>query len=222
MCYNDNGDVVMIVKSINERIIDEILPQIRNINESKLKYKENNLTYGSKLLGNVVATTIKKSIENIINYYGLDYSVSLNNSFIGYCPIEWDLIIYKKGLPPDNNIISESDVIAVIEFKTSGTVDVRYKERTKYEFLSLTFDKPFQFIKQLEAKENRKINFGYITFSTDIDWFIATKEYFDNQNGVSDTAFAFVDDYEMEKGNIIAVDGCDDFEKYIFNLLNQK
>ena len=211
----------MVTKSINERIIEEILPQIRNINENKLKYKESNLTYGSKLLGNVIATTIKKYIENIINYYGLDYSVSLNNSFIGFCPIEWDLIIYKKGLLPDNNIIYESDVIAVIEFKTSGTVDVKYKERTKQEFLSLTFDKAFQFIKNLEAIENRKINFGYITFSTDIDWFIATKEYFDKQNGVSDTAFAFIDDYEMEKGHVVAVEGCNDFEKYIFNLLNQ-
>ena len=211
----------MVTKSINERIIEEILPQIRNINESKLKYKESNLTYGSKLLGNVIAATIKKYIENIINYYGLEYSVSLNNSFIGYCPIEWDLIIYKKGLLPENNIIPESDIVAVIEFKTSGTVDVKYKERTKQEFLSLTFDKAFQFIKELELRTNRKINFGYITFSTDIDWFIATKEYFDNQNGVSDTAFAFVDDYEMEKGNIIAVDGCDDFEKYIFNLLKE-
>ena len=207
----------MVTKSINERIVEEILPQIRIINESKLKYRENNLTYGSKLLGNVIATTIKKNIENIINYYGLGYSVSLNNSFIGYCPIEWDLIIYKKGLPPDNNIISESDVVAVIEFKTSGTIDVKYKERTKQEFLSLTFDKQFQFIKKLEIAENRKINFGYITFSTDMNWFIATKEYFDKQNGVSDTAFAFIDDNEMEKGHVVAVEGCGDFEEYIFN-----
>ena len=211
----------MVAKSINERIIEEILPQIRNINENKLKYKENSLTYGSKLLGNVIAATIKKNIENIINYYGLDYSVSLNNSFIGYCPIEWDLIIYRKGLLPDNNIIPESEVVAVIEFKTSGTIDVKYKERTKQEFLSLTFDKQFQFIKNLESKDNHKVNFGYITFSTDIDWFKATKEYFDKQNGISNTAFAFIDDYEMEKGQIVAVEGCDDFEKYIFNLLNQ-
>ena len=222
MCYNDYGDVFMVTKSINERIVEEILPQIRNINENKLKYRESNLTYGSKLLGNVIATTIKKYIENIINYYGLDYSVSLNNSFIGYCPIEWDLIIYKKGLLPDNNIISEFDVIAVIEFKTSGTVDVKYKERTKQEFLSLTFDKAFQFIKELELRANRKINFGYITFSTDIDWFLATKEYFDKQNGIDGTAFAFLDDKELEKGHIVTVEGCDDFEKYIFNLLKER
>ena len=76
------------------------------------------------------------------------------------------MIIYKKGLLPDNNIISEFDVIAVLEFKTSGTVDVKYKERTKQEFLSLTFDKAFQFIKELELRTNRKINFGYITFES--------------------------------------------------------
>ena len=211
----------MVAKSINERIIDEILPQIRNINENKTKYRESNLTYGSKILGNVIATTIKKNIENIINYYGLDYSVSLNNSYIGYCPIEWDLIIYRKGLLPDNNIIPESEVVAVIEFKTSGTIDVKYKERTKQEFLSITFDKSFQFIKELEKRVKHKINFGYITFSTDINWFVETKKYFDKKNEINNTAFAFIDDSEMEKGHIVAVEGCDDFEKYIFNLLNQ-
>ena len=211
----------MVGKSINERIIDEILPQIRNINENKIKYRESNLTYGSKILGNVIATTIKKNIENIINYYGLNYSVSLNNSYIGYCPIEWDLIIYKKGLLPDNNIIPESEVVAVIEFKTSGTIDIKYKERTKQEFLSITFDKAFQFIKELELRTNRKINFGYITFSTDIDWFLATKEYFDKQNDIDGTAFAFLDDKALEKGLVVAVEGCDDFEKYIFNLLKE-
>lgn len=211
----------MVAKSINERIIDEILPQIRNINENKTKYRESNLTYGSKILGNVIATTIKKNIENIINYYGLDYSVSLNNSYIGYCPIEWDLIIYRKGLLPDNNIIPEYEVVAVIEFKTSGTIDVKYKERTKQEFLSITFDKSFQFIKELEKRVKHKINFGYITFSTDINWFVETKKYFDKKNEINNTAFAFIDDSEMEKGHIVAVEGCDDFEKYIFNLLNQ-
>lgn len=210
----------MIIKSVDERIVDEILPQIKIIKDNKLKYQQQKEKYGSKLLGNVVASTLRKYIENIIKYYGLDYSVSLNNSFIAYYPIEWDLIIYKKGLIPDNNIIPIKDVVAIIEFKTSGTIDVQYKKRTKHEYLESTFGKRFEYIKEMIKDSKQKIIFGYITFSTDVSWFEETRKYFDEQNKLDNTAFAFIDDNEMLKGNIVGIKGCEDFEKYLFGLLN--
>ena len=210
----------MIVRSINERIVDEILPQIKVINDNKLKYKQQNEKYGSKLLGNVVATTLRKYIENIIKYYDLEYSVSLNNAFVDYYPIEWDLIICKKGLIPETNVISVNDVVAIFEFKTSGTIDVQYKKRTKHEYLDFTFGKRFEYVKQMEKDSKRRIIFGYITFSTDLSWFEETKEYFNENNQFDNTAFAFIDDNEMEKGNVVGIKGCEDFERYLFGILN--
>ena len=83
--------------NINERIIKEILPQIEKINKTKLEYKARNEKFGNKMLGNAVANILRKYIENFINYYNLDYSVSLGNSYISTIPTEWDLIICKKG-----------------------------------------------------------------------------------------------------------------------------
>ena len=208
--------------SVNKRIINEIIPQIKKVNELKGEYRNNNEKFGSKMLGNIIANTIRDYIQNIINYYNLDYSVSLNNAFIDGCPIEWDLIIFDKALLPKNNIIDPTKVKAVIEFKTSGTIDVLYNKRSKEEFLEQTFGKAFETVKKMEQEVHHKINFGYITFSTDIDWFKATKEYFNKHNEIEDTAFAFLDDKELEKGNIVAVEGCAEFEKYLFNLLGDR
>ncbi len=207
----------MIVKSINERIVDEILSYRTEISKNKLEYKNRNEKFGNKMLGNVVATVMRKYIENIINYYNLNYSVSLGNSFISGIPTEWDLIICKKGLLPDSNIIKPENVVAVIEFKSSGNVDINYKEHTKQEFLDKEYAKKFEYIHNVD----NKIIFAYISFSMDLDWFQSTKEYFDNMNKCQNTVFTFLDDKELDKGNIVAVEGCDDFEKYIFNLLSK-
>ena len=216
------GGNYMNKDSINERLINEIIPQIKKVKELKGEYRDNNQKFGSKMLGNIIANTIRDYIQNIINYYNLGYSVSLNNAFIDGCPIEWDLIIFDKALLPKNNIIEPTKVKAVIEFKTSGTIDVLYNKRSKEEFLEQTFGKAFETVKKIEQEVHHKINFGYITFSTDIDWFKATKEYFDKQNERKNTAFAFLDDKELEKGHIVAVEGCTEFEKYLFNLLGDR
>lgn len=201
--------------NINERIIKEILPQIKKINKTKLEYKARNEKFGNKMLGNAVANILRKYIENFINYYNLDYSVSLGNSYISTIPTEWDLIICKKGLLPDSNIVEPENVVAVVEFKSSGNVDTKYKEHTKQEYLSNEYDKRFGYLNNIE----NKIIFAYISFSMDLEWYRATKEYFDSMNGFKDTVFTFLNDYELDKGKIIGVEGCENFEKYLFNIL---
>lgn len=208
----------MVSKSINKRIIDEILPYITEISKNKLEYKNRNEKFGNKMLDNVVANVIRKYIENFINYYNLNYSVSLGNSFISGIPTEWDLIICKKGLLPDSNIIKSENVVAVIEFKSSGNVDTKYKEHTKQEFLDKEYAKRFEYIHNID----NKIIFAYISFSMDLDWYKSTRDYFDYMNNYQNTVFTFLDDKELDKGHIVAVEGCEDFEKYIFNLLKER
>lgn len=204
-------------KQITERIIDELVEERNYINSQKELYREQNEKFGNKMLGNAIANILRRHIENIINYYGLDYSVSSGNDFIEGIPTEWDLIIYKKGSTVQNGIIKPENVSVVIEFKTSGNVDTKYKQHSKTEFLKEQYDKKFEYIKCT----NNRIKFAYISFSMVEDWYNATKEYFDNMNGIKNTVFAFLEDKALDKGNIIAIDDCNDFESYILNLLEK-
>lgn len=158
---------------------------------------------------------------NISNYYNLDCKISECNSFIEGCPIEWDLLVLKKTVISDgSNVYKLSDVLYAVEFKTSGTIDPDYKKHTREEFFNDQFGKRFRYLKRMEQETKRKIPFVYITFSSVRDWFDDTKIYFDNQNEINNTAFAFVDDKELEKEKISYIEECQNFEKFLFDLLN--
>ena len=205
---------------IDNKIINEICPQLEKIKTIKKEYNDRHEKYGFKIKGNVIANVIRYYIENLLYEKKLPYLVSLNNSFIDYDPIEWDLIIFKKGRTPRNNIINGENVKVVIEFKTSGTIDTKYKQRTKEEFLQEKFGREFNYVEKLKEKYNHKVFFAYITFSTDLEWFKATKKFFDEKNGKENTAFAFLDDKKLDKKELVRVEECDNFEKFILDLLN--
>lgn len=197
---------------LDNRIIVEITSNIKKINMQKEQWISSGEKHSGKLLGNMVAMVLRKHIENIINYNGLEYAVSGCNAYIDGCPIEWDLLLVKKNaIVNDYNVYKVEDVVTAIEFKTSGTIDVRYNQRTKDEFLQETFGKQFSYL------TSKGITFAYITFSSDKDWFDSTKEYFDRMNNKQAMAFAFVNDKELAKGNIVRL--CSDFDKYINELL---
>ncbi len=75
--------------------------------------------------------------------------------------------------------------------------------------------------KRMEYETNHKIPFVYITFSTVKDWFDDTKIYFDKQNKMNNTAFAFLDDRQLDRGIISYIDECYNFEKFLFDLLKE-
>lgn len=211
----------LISKTITERIIEELCKRHAEI----YSYKEQTQDVAekrsyNKILGNAVAMTLRNYISKISIYHDLDFIVSDSNAYIKGCPIEWDLILLKKNVLIDgSNIYDISDVKAVIEFKTSGTVDVMYKTRSKEEFLTTTFGRNFDYLEKYEKSENRKIPFLYISFSHDSQWFEATKEYFDSKNKLSNTAFAFIDDDALVKGHVQQVAGCENFEEYLYNIM---
>lgn len=72
-----------------------------------------------KISGNIFAHVIRKNIKNII---GDKYKISVVNSYIRGCNIEWDLLILKNNVTNeerDYNIYLPEHVECVVEFRSS-------------------------------------------------------------------------------------------------------
>lgn len=205
---------------INDRIIDEIIKGKESINFEKRLIKDDENLKGSfnKLVGNLTAMTLRKYISNIINYHGLTYKVSNSNAFVKGCPIEWDLIILKSNAEDINNtnVFDINDCVCLLEFKTSGLMPNQYKN------IDNTFKTQFNHLYSLRKTAKKNIPFGYITFAESIDYYEGTLKYFDDMNGLNNTAFAFLDYQELAlKDKKKYIDECNDFEKYLFDLFSQ-
>ncbi len=205
---------------INDRIIDEIIKEKESVNFDKKLIKDDENLSGSfnKLVGNLTAMTLRKYISNIINYHGLNYKVSNSNAFVKGCPIEWDLIILKSSAEDINNtnVFDARDCICLLEFKTSGLMPNQFKDINK------TFNTQFSHLYALRKIAKRNIPFGYVTFAESIEYYDKNLKYFDNMNGLNNTAFAFLDYQELALNDEKKyIDVCNDFERYLFDLLNQ-
>lgn len=205
---------------INDRIIDEIIKGKESINFEKRLIKDDENLKGSfnKLVGNLTTMTLRKYISNIINYHGLNYKVSNSNAFVKGCPIEWDLIILKSNAEDINNtnVFDINDCECLLEFKTSGLMP------NQYENIDKTFKTQFNHLYALRKTAKKNIPFGYITFAESIEYYEGTLKYFDDMNGLNNTAFAFLDYQELAlKDKKKYIDECNDFEKYLFDLLSQ-
>ena len=208
------------ISDINKRIVAEVVPKIKELSTDKENWRKINEKFGNKPLGNLISKTLRRYMINIGNYYNWDCRISECDSFIEGCPIEWDLLVLKKNVVSDgSNTYKLSDVLYAVEFKASGTVDPDYKKHTREEFFNDQFGKRFRYLKRMEQETKHKIPFIYITFSSVRDWFDDTKMYFDNQNDMNNTAFAFLDDKELEKGRISYIEECSNFESFLFDLL---
>lgn len=210
------------ISDINKRIVDELVFKIKELSIEKENWKRNNEKYGNKPLGNLISKTLRRYMINISNYYNWNCQISECDSFIKGCPIEWDLLVLKKNIISDgSNTYNLSDILYAVEFKTSGTIDTEYKKHTREEFFNDKFGKHFRYLKRMEQETKHKIPFIYITFSSVKDWFDDTKIYFDNQNQINNTAFAFLDDKELEKGKISYLEKCPNFEDFLFDILKK-
>lgn len=208
---------------ITKRIAEEILKARKDINFRKEIIKEDENVRGSfnKIIGNIVASTFRKYISYILNYYGYDYRVSNVNAFIKDYPTEWDLIILKNdAIETNTNVYNANDVVAVIEFKTSGLAD---------KDIAKQFDNQFSNIKNIFNKNesDHQIVFGYITFAETPTLYEDTKKYFDSNNNQINTTFVFTNFNKIQNKEDITFDECvyneednSNFEEYLLKLLN--
>jgi len=182
--------------------------------------KQKNLPSFSKYKGNIFAFIIKEYIQKILKNTELD--VSDNNVFIKGHTTEWDLLIVRKNSIHKNNIYEAKDVKAIIEFKTSGTPNVDYKniddEEDKYRsFFEGIYDNYFEKIKAISNEVNKKeIPFLYISFTYWEDYYKSLKKYFYKKNNNKDTAFVFLND---QIGMKRLINENTDFEKFILNIV---
>lgn len=208
---------------ITKRIAEEIIESRKDINFRKKIIKEDKENVNgcfNKILGNIVASTFRKYISYILNYYGYDYKVSNVNAYIKGYPTEWDLIILKNNaLETNTNVYNANDVMAVLEFKTSGLSD---------KDIAKLFDNQFSNLYNLENKGlvDHSIVFGYITFSETPTLYEDTKKYFDERNKKDKTTFVFTNFNKIQNKEEILFDECafneldnNNFEEYILNLL---
>ena len=203
---------------VNKKIIDSIYPRLQEIETIKHNYTRNSF---GKLKGNIVANVISNAIQNIIDNHNLNYKVSIVNSFIDECPTEWDLLILDKNAKGilDINLYEPKDVYAVVEFKTGGKPNFKYKEISEKQFFQEQHSEYFDIVKEISEKANHKILYLYIGFSYWTNYFKACREYFDEcNNSKYPTAFVFLNDQSKNYPNEI-MEGCYDFEKFILDLL---
>lgn len=218
---SESGVISMDNKKIpiTERVAEEILNAKKEINFQKSKAQTEEEVKGSynKIIGNVVASTFRKYISYILNYYGYDYKVSNVNAYIKGYPTEWDLIILKSDAKETNtNVYDFNDVVAVIEFKTSGLTD---------KDIPGQFDKQFYNLNSIFNNTGTKIPFGYITFSETPKLYEETKKYFDENNKKSDTTFVFTNYNKLNNIDNIYYRECmysdkNNFEDYLLKLLD--
>ena len=198
------------VTKINKRIVDEMIEGLAIIDKYKSVVSDN-LDY-KKIYGNLFAITLRKYISNIINYYGLKYKVSVVNSYIKSSPIEWDLLILNENAMGINgtNIYNAEDCICILEIKKSGIFDMSNFESN--------IERQIDNINYIRKTENADLKFGYISFGETKNYFKIAKEYFKKLNEPSDNLFTFINYPYNTK--IEFIEGCEDFEKYLFNLLS--
>lgn len=201
------------VATINKRIVDEIIYGLSVIDEDKIKTPSDLKSDYKKIHGNLVAITLRKYIQNIINYFGLNYKVSVVNSYIKGSPIEWDLLILKgnaRGIN-DTNIYNVNDCVCILEIKKPGIYNMKdFKANIKKQINNINY---------IRKLTNTNLNFGYISFEETPNYFEITKEYFKELNESSDNVFTFVK-YPYE-AKLEFIDGCEDFEKYLFSILDK-
>lgn len=210
------------LKNVENRIVSEILKGKESINYDKEINKDDENMPGSyaKIVGNLNTMTLRKYISSILNYYGLDFKVSNCNAFIKGCPIEWDLLVLKDTAIDINNtnVFNPDDVICVFEFKTSGLM------RTTFNNIEDAFKRQFEWIKKFRKDVNRKIPFGYISFSESYsrkrDIYDGIIEYFERINNLKNIVYVFLDYDSLAKNEIKYINKDNDFEEYLLNLIN--
>ncbi len=199
------------ISTINKRIVNEIISGFSEIEKNMMNIPDNLKGNLKKIHGNLIAITIRKYLSNIFLYYGVNYKVSPANSYIKGSPVEWDLIVLTENAKGINNtnIYDAKDCICVLELKTSGIVNLQDFKKT--------IKRQLNHIKYIRSNQNCKLQFGYISFEETKKYFEETKNLFESLNEPSNNVFTFIN-YPHDK-KIKFVDGCEDFEKYIFNLL---
>jgi len=187
-------------------------------NEYEEKFKkymdeEESLVKCYKISGNILAHTLRKYIKDIVNP---QYQVSVVNSYIKGCKIEWDLLILKNTVSEDEinyNIYYPENVVCALEFKTSGAVFKKdCKESVDY------IKKYLNILKQINIRQiNTNIKYGYISLCEIPTNLLAMKEEY------PDNCFWLIEGYYGSRNNPeIIKNSKEEFKEYLKKLINNE
>lgn len=167
-----------------------------------------NLDDKKKISGNITSCFLKNLIEEFL--VGTNYKLSVVNSYIKGCSIEWDLLILKSPSIDEikYNIYDAQNVVAALEFKTSGAKYTNDPEGSceyifKYENV----------IDDINKKFNTNIKYGYISLCEIPNNLIAMKEKFSNCFWIYEGWYPH---NNFEKDGIKTIE---EFKDFIFKLI---
>lgn len=180
---NKANTISAIPKTYEEKMVCEFESIKEIFNESINNSSKNKRC--NKLNGNIASNIISKYIQTVIDKYDLPYRVSEPNVYIQGCNTEWDALILKK----DSfnilgcNLYNLQDVVAVLEYKSSGLF-YKYSDPEK---ASKPLKNITDSVNAFNSRNPSPIKVGYITLHERED---------DNENGkgktyLTDTKNAF-------------------------------
>lgn len=158
-----------------------------------------------KLYGNYSANIISKYIQKVIDDNEKNYRVSEVNSYIQGCATEFDALIVEKNAQNLNGIYNSKDVVAVLEYKAYGIVDVKQLDH---------------FIEAYKANSNLKI--GYITLSESespkakVKFRTKTEEKFNSEKIGKESLFFVIN---KSNKNSLFDDNALEWEDFVLSLL---
>ncbi len=162
-----------------------------------------------KLYGNYSANIISKYIQKVINDNKKDFQVSESNSYIQGCATEFDALIIKKDAKSLNGIYDAKDVVAVLEYKAYGIVDVEQLDH---------------FIESYEEtkEKNNNLKIGYITLSESespkakVKFRTNTEQKFNSENIGKESLFFVIN---KSNKNSLFDDNALEWEEFVLSLL---
>lgn len=162
-----------------------------------------------KLYGNYSANIISKYIQKVIDDNRKDCRVSDGNSYIQGCATEFDALIINKDAKSLNGIYDAKDVVAVLEYKAYGIVDVKQLDH---------------FIESYEKtkKKNNKLKIGYITLSESespkakVKFRTNTEQKFNSKSIGKESLFFVIN---KSNKNSLFDDNALDWEEFVLSLL---
>ena len=143
-----------------------------------------------KVSGNIFSYFIKNKISTII---GNKYELSVVNSFIKGCNVEWDLLMIKNASVDERkyNIYLPEHVVCAFEFKTSGS------SRTKDPKEALEYlDKEINDIELINKENKVHIKYCYISLCENHNHVEAMRKKY------PDNCFWIIDDYYSKRKKI--------------------
>lgn len=140
-----------------------------------------------KASGNIFSYFLRDKISKII---GKKYELSVVNSFIKGCNVEWDLLMVKNASGDEKkyNVYLPEHIVCAFEFKTSGA------SRTKDSIEAIEYlEKEINDIELINKENKTNIKYCYISLCENPNHAVAMRKKY------SDNCFWIIDDYYSKR-----------------------